>query len=156
MPIPFSGGCACGAICYECTAAPAISLNCHCRDCQRATGSAFAPVRRVPTEALKITGEPKWYEVTGDSGARVRRGFCPECGSYLFALALFQPDLISVTAANLDDPSKFRPDGDCYTASAQPWDYMNPKLPKYSHMPSLRQREEAKSQHCPPSQSYDV
>ncbi len=136
MSTPFSGGCACGAIRYECTAEPVISLNCHCRDCQRASGSAFAPILRVPTNALKITGEPKWYEVIGDSGARVLRGFCPECGSYLFALALFQLERISVTAASLDDPSKFRPDADCYTASAQPWDSMNPEFPKYSHMPS--------------------
>jgi hypothetical protein len=98
MSIPFSGGCACGAIRYECTAEPAISLNCHCRDCQRATGSAFAPIRRVPTDALRIMSTPKWYERTGGSGAKVRRGFCPECGSYLFALTLFQPERISVTA----------------------------------------------------------
>jgi hypothetical protein len=136
MSTPFSGGCACGAIRYECTAEPAISLNCHCRDCQRASGSAFAPIRRVPTDTLKIIGTPKWYEGTGGSGAKVRRGFCPECGSYLFALTLFQPERISVTAASLDEPSAFRPDADCYTASAQPWDYMNPELPKYPRMPS--------------------
>ena len=91
MSTPFSGGCACGAIRYERTAEPAISLNCHCRDCQRASGSAFAPIRRVPT-------------------------------------------------------------------SAQPWDSMNPAITQifpYAVV-ILRQREEAKTQCCPPNQSYNV
>jgi hypothetical protein len=41
MVTPFSGGCACGAIRYECSAAPIFALNCHCRDCQRATGKPY-------------------------------------------------------------------------------------------------------------------
>ena len=41
MKTPFSGGCACGAIRYSCAAEPLYMGNCHCRDCQRATGSAY-------------------------------------------------------------------------------------------------------------------
>ena len=42
MLVPFSGGCGCGAIRYEFSAEPAMSLNCHCRDCQRGSGTAYA------------------------------------------------------------------------------------------------------------------
>ena len=42
MPIPFLGGCVCGEIRYTCSAEPLLVANCHCRDCQRASGSAFA------------------------------------------------------------------------------------------------------------------
>jgi len=44
MFTPFSGGCACGAIRYECAAEPLYMVNCECRDCQRATGSAYCAV----------------------------------------------------------------------------------------------------------------
>jgi hypothetical protein len=63
MAVPFSGGCACGAIRYQCSAEPAFSWNCHCRDCQRASGSAFCPVLYVPRAALTITGQSRYYDV---------------------------------------------------------------------------------------------
>ncbi len=68
MTIHSTGGCACGAIRYECSAAAAFAGNCHCRDCQRATGSAFAPLVFVPKSAVTITGDVKYYDVKGDSG----------------------------------------------------------------------------------------
>ena len=54
MARKLSGGCACGAIHYECTADPVIMLNCHCRDCQRASGSAYAAVVAVPKAAVQM------------------------------------------------------------------------------------------------------
>jgi hypothetical protein len=83
MSMSFSGGCLCGAVRYECFAAPMRSFKCHCRDCQRTSGSAFLPGMVVPADALKlIRGEPKYYAVTADSGHTVSRGFCPECGRF--------------------------------------------------------------------------
>jgi hypothetical protein len=60
--------------------------------------------------------------------------FCPNCGSRLFGKRALS-DLLSITAASLDDSSWFRPAMDCYTASAQPWDYINPDLPKFAKFP---------------------
>jgi hypothetical protein len=134
MKIPFMGGCMCGAIRYECSAEPIITANCHCRDCQRATGSAFAAGFLVPREAVTIAGDVKYHEAKGDSGQIISRGFCPNCGSRLFGKRA-TGDLISITAVSLDDPSWFRPAMDIYTASAQPWDYMNPDLPKFPKSP---------------------
>ena len=131
MPAAFSGGCACGAVRYECTAEPLFSLNCHCRDCQRETGSAFAPILAVPKSAFTLTqGSAKYFELTADSGQKTRRAFCAECGSRLFGEPGSRPDLVMIRAGSLDDPSEFRPSRDIYTASAQPWDHMNPELPK--------------------------
>ena len=58
MPQKLSGGCACSAIRYECDADPVIMMNCHCRDCQKASGSAYAAIVVVPKGAVKIRGEP--------------------------------------------------------------------------------------------------
>ena len=57
MSKKITGGCACGAVHYEIGAEPVFMLNCHCRDCQRATGAAYAPVFVVPHAALQVTGE---------------------------------------------------------------------------------------------------
>jgi hypothetical protein len=135
MKTPFTGGCRCGAIRYECSAEPILMGNCHCRDCQQATGTAFAAAILVPRNAVTITGDVKYYENTGDSGGIVSRGFCPTCGSQLFSKPPM-PEFMGITAGSLDAPSEFQPVMDFYTASAQPWDYMNPDLAKFAKLPS--------------------
>ena len=136
MPTPFSGGCACGAIRYACAAEPLFALNCHCRDCQRASGGAFCPVLYVPRAALTIAGQSRYYEVKAASGNRVRRGFCPYCGSPVFIQADLVPDLHGLWAASLDDPSWFRPQLQVWTARAQPWDHMDPALRQFAQEPT--------------------
>jgi hypothetical protein len=130
MKIPFTGGCLCGAVRYQCSAEPMTMGNCHCRDCQRSTGTAFAAAMLIPRHAVTITGKVKYYDVTGDSGQIMSRGFCPNCGSRLFGQRQ-SADFMSIMASSLDDPSEFCPAMDLYTDSAQPWDYMNPSLPKF-------------------------
>jgi hypothetical protein len=135
MKVPFTGGCLCGSVRYECSTVPIVMGNCHCRDCQRATGTAYAAAIVVPHNAVTITGEVKYYDVTGDSGAIVGRGFCPNCGSRLFSSPP-NPEMMGIMAGSFDDPSEFQPAMDMYVASAQPWDYMNPNLPKFAKFPS--------------------
>jgi hypothetical protein len=141
MPIPFSGGCACGAIRYTCAAEPIIAWKCHCRDCQGATGGAFAPVVYVAKSALTVTGEIKYHDVQAKSGNTVSRGFCPECGSPLCALLSTLPSVVSIRAGSLDDPSWVQPAMDIWTVSAQPWDYLNPALSKVETQPTKEQLE---------------
>ena len=135
MATVFTGGCLCGAIRYECTGQPVLSANCHCRDCQKASGGTYTSALFVPKGTLKITGDVKYYDKTGDSGQVISRGFCPHCGSALFGKPTILPGLISIRPGTLDDPSTFQPAMDIYTSSAQPWDYMNPGLPKYPKLP---------------------
>jgi hypothetical protein len=131
-----SGGCACGAIRYECSAEPLFAVNCHCRDCQRETGSGFAPVLGVPAAAFTVTrGSPGVFEVTSDRGTPTRRAFCTTCGSSLFGAPSADPNaMVTIRAGSLDDPTVFRPTRDIYVARAQPWDYMNPELPKIAKL----------------------
>ena len=63
MAQKLSGGCACRAIHYECSVAPGLMLNCHCRDCQQASGSAYAAIVVVPKAAVQIRGEPRYHKV---------------------------------------------------------------------------------------------
>ena len=140
MSVPFSGGCACGAVRYECSAEPLLPRLCYCRDCQRAAGGGYAPLLSVPVEALRLVqGEPRYATTEGDSGNTVSRGFCPDCGSLVLGRASAFPEIASVCAANLDDPSGFRPTFALFTSSAQPWDCLDPELQKFEGMPTAEE-----------------
>ncbi|MEZ7911577.1 MAG: GFA family protein [Propionivibrio sp.] len=135
MADPIRGACLCGAVRYECTAEPMFAVNCHCRDCQRASGSAYLPVLMVPAAALKVVGEVCEYAKQGDRGFVARRSFCPVCGSQLFACSDGMPDWVGLRAGTLDDPSRYRPQADIYTRSAHAWDVMAPETAKFDTLP---------------------
>jgi hypothetical protein len=135
MKTPFTGGCGCGAIRYQCTAEPLEMFQCHCRDCQRASGGACSCVVVVPAESFKLTrGAPRYHFTQSTAGFQHKRGFCPECGSRITGGqdAEGTSPIVGINAASLDDPSWFRPQYDIFTSDAQPWDYMNPALPKFN------------------------
>ena len=136
MPGPMTGSCLCGAVRYESSGEPVFALLCHCRDCQRQSGSAYGAGLRVPAAGFRVTqGEPALYVKTADSGNTVTRAFCPQCGSMLFLRVSARPDLVAIRAGTLDDPSVFRPEADIFVRSAQPWDHMDPALPKHAAYP---------------------
>lgn len=137
MTVPFTGGCLCGAVRYRGTAEPVMAGHCHCRDCQKSTGGAMASLLAVPADSLAITGKPKYFSVKGESGQSVDRGFCPDCGTPLISKAGALPGVVFIKAGTLDDPSWYKPTFDIFTSSAQPWDHMDPALPKFPKMPPM-------------------
>jgi len=138
MKTPFSGGCACGAIRYESTAAPVLMLHCHCRDCQRSSGGPFSSFVVVPKDAFKLLqGEPRIHTCPSDAGGLNHRSFCPDCGSPLMSQPDAVPGIVAIRTASLDDPSSFKPQMDVWTCDAHPWDQMNPALPKFEKFPTM-------------------
>jgi hypothetical protein len=132
----FKGRCLCGAVTYESTAEPLAFVLCHCRDCQYISGGEPAAVIVIPKPAFKLTkGQLKRYAVTADSGARVVREFCPECGTSMFAAAEGEPDLWAIKAGTLDDPSKLKPTAFLWTKSAQPWAHLDQAIPGFEKQP---------------------
>ena len=83
MTRKLSGRCACGAVSYECEADPVMMFNCHCRDCQRASGTAYAAIVIVLKANVRMRGEPRYHKVVGNAGSGIERGFCGACGSQL-------------------------------------------------------------------------
>ena len=81
-------------------------------------------------ESVSVRGEAKYFESTSDNGSIHKRGFCPNCGSQLFAKFNTMPGMLGVKAGTLDNPSDYLPKLDFYVASAAPWDHMSPQLPK--------------------------
>ncbi len=96
----------------------------------------MSPRFRVAAAEFRITkGTPRRYIGKADSGNEITRVFCPDCGSPLYVQVSTRPDLVGVRVASFDDPSWFRPEADIFVQSAQPWDHMNPDIPKYPTYP---------------------
>src|ERR1700722_16575329 len=131
-----TGGCLCGAIRYESGGEPSFSLKCHCRDCQRQRGAAYVAAVRMPSAEFRITrGTPKTYVAKSDAGNDISRVFCGDCGAPLYVQVSTRPDMVGIRVSSFDDPSWFKPEADIFVKSAQPWDYMNPALPKFPTYP---------------------
>jgi hypothetical protein len=134
---PFSGGCACGEIRYECTAEPMMMLNCHCRDCQQSSGGPFSSFVVVPTAAFELRqGAPRFHASPSEMGGKTNRGFCSDCGSPIYSQPDLVPHIVAIRTASLDDPSWFSQQMDVWTSDAHPWDQMNATLPKFEKYPS--------------------
>jgi hypothetical protein len=127
MELPLRGGCVCGAIRYEIAQEPLRVYACHCKDCQRFTGSAFAIGVVIPSEAFQLTGPETRLVPNGiTEGGRLKRlSACPECGTRLFGD--LRPDgrykgmVRAILGGTLDDTSWLRPTIHVWTRSAQPW-----------------------------------
>ena len=133
IPVPFLGGCACGAIRYECVAAPLRMVNCHCRDCQRASGSGYSATIIMSAASVRmLSGKCKEHQTLVENGNFAKRAFCGDCGTPLFAASSARPEFLGVKAASLDDAGWFAPEADVWIDSAQPWDHMDPDIPKFS------------------------
>jgi len=130
-----TGGCLCGQIRYTASGDAAFNALCHCRNCQRYTGSAFETVVAFPSAAVSVQGALKTYNDKGDSGKAVFRRFCPNCGSGVIAEADALAGLTLILAGTLDDPSGFKPAMEVYCSSAQPWTNEANERKRFDKMP---------------------
>jgi hypothetical protein len=131
-----TGGCMCGSVRYEVNGEPAGSRVCHCRDCQRSTGSAFSSNLVVRDDTFRITaGEPSVFEKESDRGNTVQRFFCRDCSSPIYGRAGAFPDLLTVRAGTLDDPGNFRPQAMFFTSRAHAWLHLDEAIEQFPGMP---------------------
>jgi hypothetical protein len=127
-----SGGCLCRQVRYEVAAEPLIAVSCHCRDCQYVSGGEPAVVLSFPSANLTVRGEARVYWSAADTGTRVFRSFCANCGTPLFAGNEQHREFVAIKIGSLDEPSKFSPDCYIWTSSAQPWHHIDPKAPSFA------------------------
>lgn len=122
----FSGGCLCGAIRYQVKSNPVRVAHCHCDDCRRATGSAFATNIFVKSDDLAITkGAPKSYRHTADSGNTMTKEFCADCGSQLFGFSSGATGMKSVKVGSIDDAAFVKPEIEVYVSKALPFTHLS-------------------------------
>ena len=131
----FTGACLCGKIRYSANADPMFMGVCHCKDCQRATGSAFGAVIAIPEAGLTVHGTPKTFTIKGQSGKDVHRTFCPDCGSTLMTRVDVIPGAVLLATGSLDDASQFKPAMQIFCDSAQPWVQLGGEMHRFPGMP---------------------
>lgn len=130
------GGCNCGGIRYRLESAPLFVHGCHCRWCQRETGSAFAINAMIEADRVAlVTGDPEIVVTPSASGRGQRIARCPDCRIAVWSnYAGAGPHVHFVRVGTLDDPDRLPPDIHIFTASKQPWVCLPgdvPAMPEY-------------------------
>ena len=137
-----TGGCLCEALRYECHYKPKAVTYCHCDDCRKANGCAFNVGVEVDVDTLNIvSGHVKEYTKTADSGNKITREFCPECGSPLFTRSNAFPSLIWIKAGSLDEPELIKPTHQIWTERAVSWSHIDDDLPSFPQAGPIESKE---------------
>ena len=105
MAEQMTGGCACGRVRYAATIHDDDAYLCHCRMCQRATGSVSIAFKNVKQDEVSWKREPDWY----DSSPIASRPYCGECGTSLGVAFQEGSGKMGLTVASVDGPSRFVP-----------------------------------------------
>ncbi len=138
MPVPFSGGCACGAIRYTVSEEPFVSYLCHCTACQKRTGSAFGISLQVPMAGFSLDkGEPVVRTRIADSGNELSMRFCGECGTTVYSGNTARPHVAVVFGGTLDDPGQVPIEAHIWTDSALPWAPMEEDVERFPRAPDF-------------------
>ena len=120
---PLDGGCACGAVRYRMHTRPLFVHCCHCRWCQRESGSAFALNAMIETDRLeRLAGTPELVDTPSASGRGQKFLRCPTCRIAVWSHYAGAGTAVAfVRVGTLDDPDALPPDVHIFTSSKQPW-----------------------------------
>lgn len=127
----YEGGCLCGEVRYVVQGPSLFESQCCCRDCQRATGTGHTTIVGVHRSRFELSGEPKTFTNSGESGGTVTRHFCGNCGGRLYTSGTLPGAVIMIQAGSLDDPSAVTPQNVIYGKDAVSWDYLDPGLERF-------------------------
>ena len=127
-----NGKCLCGSVHYEVEDQFRYSLNCHCSNCRRATGSAFKPFAGIERGRLKITDGADRLLIFGEKSGH--DAHCGKCGSLLYSLVR-DATFVHVTLGTLVDSPSIRPSAHIFVGSKAPWHTITDDLPQYEELP---------------------
>jgi hypothetical protein len=118
-----TGACLCGSIRYAFEAAPLATAVCHCKACQRQTGSSFSSVVCLAEDDLILSNRDtlRTFHGTADSGLPVQRNFCGACGSPIYSTIAARPGLAFLKAGTLDDTTWLAPTTHLWCETKQNW-----------------------------------
>jgi hypothetical protein len=131
--VELEGGCTCKKLRYRLKRSPIIVHCCHCRWCQRETGTAFALNAMIETNSVELlSGDPEQVDTPSNSGKGQTIIRCPSCHVAVWSHYAGAGDLLSfVRVGTLDTPDALPPDIHIFTASKQPWVILSPETPAF-------------------------
>jgi hypothetical protein len=140
-PYPVSGGCDCGQLRYRLLTAPLFVHCCHCRWCQRESGSAFALNAMIESDRVELLeGLPEMIDNPSASGKGQQFARCPRCRVAVWSHYAGAGSSVSfVRVGSLDEPDRLPPDIHIFTLSRQPWVVLGDRIPA---MPEYYDRKE--------------
>lgn len=121
MNRPREARCSCGQLSLTVNADPIRISVCHCRACQRRTGSPFGQQARFPRDAVEFHGQARLYTRSGDSGSTITFHFCDRCGSTVYYELGALPEVIAVPVGAFADPDFPPPRVSVYEGCRHPW-----------------------------------
>jgi len=130
-----TGQCLCGAVKYKITAEPMRMAACHCKGCQRSSGTGHMALAFFKDSEITIEGETSSFDAKADSGNINSRHFCPKCGSRLFTRNSGRPGVTGIAVGCADDNSWFSPQAVVYNSRCESWDEIPLDIPKFDGMP---------------------
>lgn len=117
--LPWEGGCRCGQVRFKVSAAPILTMACHCTGCQKMTASAFSLSAAIPSQGFTVTaGEPV---IGGLHGAEVHHYFCPHCMSWMFTRAEGMDWFVNLRTTMLDGGVDLPPFLETFTSEKLSW-----------------------------------
>jgi hypothetical protein len=133
-----TGGCLCGAYRYSFDRDQVITAHhCHCKDCQKSTGSGKATFVMLPAAVLQEQGELASYTVTGTDGSHIARGFCQTCGSPVASYIEEMPDLRLIKAGSLDESDWINVSSSFWSCSARSWSPVDSTIDSVEKNPAM-------------------
>jgi hypothetical protein len=134
------GGCACGKLRYRMRSAPMFVHCCHCKDCQRQTGTAFVLNALIETDRVDVlSGETRPFPMPTDSGRPHTVFRCPDCSTAVWSEYGGLSALRFVRVGTLDDPKALPPDVHIYVRSKLPWIALPSGVPAFEAYYSSRE-----------------
>jgi hypothetical protein len=129
----YDGGCECGAVRYRMTEKPMFVNCCHCRDCQKITGSAFALNGMIEADHVLILQGEDCLENEGGQGR------CRACRTFLWGThRLFGDSIRFLRLGTLDESGRFAPDAHFFVRSKHPWITIPEGVPTFETLPTDR------------------
>jgi hypothetical protein len=136
--LPARGSCLCGAIRYEITGALGPIVMCHCAQCRKAQGGAFAVNAAIRAEDFTIIAGRNRLAAYESSPGKLRH-FCRDCGSPIISTRTTVPGVVRVRIGTLDTPIDAGPQAHIFVASKAEWDAICDDLPQYAGREPARQ-----------------
>lgn len=129
------GECLCGSVQYVLRSPPLRAAQCHCKQCQRASGTGHMSLAFFNEADVEVRGETTDYTSKTDLGNQNTRKFCPKCGSRLFSNNSARPGVMGVAVGCVNDNSWFEPAAVVYCSLREDWDITSTNIPNFDKMP---------------------